>query len=134
MEVLYSSSSSEVFMVKIQTLIEQLRSSIPMDTLILSCSTCSSNFPLYYNGILRLETKLKKNLCTHVEERIQILKENHETKKCPTSSTSFHRDIGIPDSICIWHTPRLGTHLSVKILIFGFHGILFLHMADYKLG
>ena len=101
MEVLYSSVSSEVFMVKIQTLIEQLRSSLPLDTIILSCSTCSSNFPLYYNGILRLKTILKKNLSTHVEEIIKILIENHETQKCPTSNTNFHQDIGIPDSICI---------------------------------
>ena len=101
MEVLYSSVSSEVFMVKIQTLMEQLRIPQPLDTIILSCSTCSSNLPLYFNGILRSKTRLETNLSTHVEEYIQRLIETHKTQNCPTPNTSFHQDIGIPDSICI---------------------------------
>jgi hypothetical protein len=101
MEVLYSSVSSEAFMFNIQTLMEQLRSPQPLDTIVLSCRTCCANFPLYLNGILRLKTGLEKNLATYIEEKIQILIDNHKTKKCPSSNISFHQVIGLPDSIFV---------------------------------
>ena len=101
MEVLYSSVSSDVFMRKMQTLMDQLRSPQPLDTIILTCRSCCSNFPLYFNGILRLKDKLETNLSTCIEEKIHCLMDNHKAKICSSSIISFHQVIGLPDSIFV---------------------------------
>ena len=101
MEVLNSNVSSEVFMCSIQKLMEQLRSPLPLDTIILNCKTCTTNFPLYLNGIFRLKTKLERNLGTIIQESIQRLTDTHKTKECPSANISFHPTIGLPDNILV---------------------------------